>query len=39
MDAVFNNLAKFLETPEEMIFEFEPCNSFLRRYLYEQVYT
>ena len=37
MDTVFATLATFLETPTEMIYEFQPCNSFLRRYIYEQV--
>lgn len=39
METAFSNLATFLENPSATIHEFQPCNGFLRRYIYEQVRT
>ena len=37
MDDEFTKLATALEMPDFEFFEFQGCNSFLRRYIYEQV--
>ena len=37
MGGVFAKLESFLENTEEEIFQFDHCNGFLRRYIYEQV--